>query len=128
MKKHSSSRDGPKPPSQGIASVFNSALQGVRNDAQDRQSSESSKYRKNYGGYGGNSAMDAVVQVQKDDDEKIDHDRKIKMKKLCDQYRGKFPRIDGISNFKEKSAAVLHFSAGNCYVIELIHNWPAAEL
>ena len=51
---------------QGIASVFNSALQGVRNDAQDRQSE--SKYRKQYGVYGGNSAMDAVVQVQKVDD------------------------------------------------------------
>ena len=110
MKKHPS-RNESKPPSQGIASVFNSALQGVRNDAQDRQSE--SKYRKNFG-YGGNSAMDAVVQVQKEthDDEKLDHDRKLKMKKLCDQYRGKFPRIDGISNVKEKSVAVLHFSAG----------------
>lgn len=80
MKKHPS-RNESKPPSQGIASVFNSALQGVRNDAQDRQSE--SKYRKNFG-YGGNSAMDAVVQVQKEthDDEKLDHDRKLKMKTM----------------------------------------------
>ena len=57
--------------------------------------------------------MDAVVPAQKDvpDEQKMDEERK-KLKKLCDQYRGKFPRIDGISNFKEKSIAVLHFSAG----------------
>ena len=44
-------------------------------------------------------------------DERNDVSR-LKLKKLCDQYRGKFPRIDGMRDLKDKSIAVLHFSAG----------------
>ena len=64
--------------------------------------------------FGGNSAMDAVVAksdafIEQDDRSDIS---RIKLKKLCDQYRGKFPRIDGMRDLKDKSIAVLHFSAG----------------
>ena len=67
--------------------------------------------------FGGNSAMDAVVAKSDafiEQDERMDHSR-IKLKKLCDQYRGKFPRIDGMRDLKDKSIAVLHFSAGIFY-------------
>ena len=58
--------------------------------------------------------MDAVVQEKvMTEEDKHDHERKARMKKLSDQYRGKFPRIDGIGNVKDKAVAVLHFSAGN---------------
>ena len=101
----------------GMASVFNSALQSVRADV-DRQTSES-KIRKSYG-FGGNSAMDAVVQEKvMTEEDKYDHERKSRMKKLSDQYRGKFPRIDGIGNVKDKAVAVLHFSAG--WAIKIIY-------
>ena len=49
-------------------------------------------------------------------DERNDVSR-LKLKKLCDQYRGKFPRIDGMRDLKDKSIAVLHFSAGKIYTI-----------
>ena len=65
--------------------------------------------------FGGNSAMDAVLAktevMSETGDERGDLSR-MKLKKLCDQYRGKFPRIDGMRDLKDKSIAVLHFSAG----------------
>ena len=87
--------------------VFSSALQSVRAD-QDRQEIQ----RKNRTFNFGNSAMDAVTSenTSENSEEKRNKD---KLRKLCEQYRGKFPRIEGIHNTKEKAIAVLHFSAGN---------------
>ena len=51
------------------------------------------------------------TEVMSECDERNDVSR-LKLKKLCDQYRGKFPRIDGMRDLKDKSIAVLHFSAG----------------
>ena len=55
--------------------------------------------------------MDAVTSeiTSENTEEKRNKD---KLRKLCEQYRGKFPRIEGIHNTKEKAVAVLHFSAG----------------
>lgn len=67
--------------------------------------------RKNRSSYNyGNSAMDAVTnENNENNEEKRNKDR---LRKLCEQYRGKFPRIEGIHNIKDKAIAVLHFSAG----------------
>ena len=76
--------------------------------------------------FGGNSAMDAVLAktevMSEAGDERGDMSR-MKLKKLCDQYRGKFPRIDGMRDLKDKSIAVLHFSAGKWEFILIIREF-----
>lgn len=41
-----------------------------------------------------------------------DERQKERFRKLCEQYRGKYQRLDSIRDLREKSIAVLHFSAG----------------
>ena len=94
--------------------VFSSALQSVRAD-QDRQEIQ----RKNRTFNFGNSAMDAVTSEATDNSE--EKRNKDKLRKLSEQYRGKFPRIEGIHNTKEKAVAVLHFSAGKIQLYGLPH-------
>ena len=74
---------------------------------QDRQ--ETARKSRNF--QFGHSAMDAMTSevTEHNHDEKRNKD---KLRKLSEQYRGKFPRIEGIHSVKEKAVAVLHFSAG----------------
>lgn len=41
-----------------------------------------------------------------------DERQKERFRKLCEQYRGKYQRLDSIRDLREKANAVLHFSAG----------------
>ena len=60
---------------------------------------------------GGNSKMDEMMPKESSsirDDER----QKERFRKLCEQYRGKYQRLDSIRDLREKANAVLHFSAG----------------
>ena len=88
---------------------------------QDRQ--ETARKSRNF--QFGHSAMDAMTSevTEHNHDEKRNKD---KLRKLSEQYRGKFPRIEGIHSVKEKAVAVLHFSAGknteNLHLMSCLRN------
>lgn len=84
-------------------SVFSRALEDTRAEADRLDASRKIRI-------GGNSKMDEMIPKESSsirDDER----QKERFRKLCEQYRGKYQRLDSIRDLREKSIAVLHFSA-----------------